>query len=256
MEKSSFDELKRKFKTNELYNLYLETGEDFDKVARSMSRAGQLDIEEAKEFLQAVIDEHELDSIKSVMIEEEPQVNAKKNKKGKNKKPNKLKAFWNKGKLQKVVVVVVVLLLISGLGQALSNGEEKVTTKTDEETTVNSSSEGQNTQKEETKKEDDVPTEYKSALRQAKSYSDNLYMSKQGIYDQLVSEYGGQFSAEAAQYAIDNLEADYKKNALEQAKSYQETLAMSPNAIYDQLISEYGGQFTAEEAQYAIDNLE
>ena len=59
-----------------------------------------------------------------------------------------------------------------------------------------------------------------------------------------------------AQYAIDNVEADWKENALKSAETYQETMAMSPNAIYDQLISEYGGQFTEEEAQYAIDNLE
>lgn len=92
MEKSKFDELKRKFKTNELYNLYLETGEDFEKVARSMSRVGQMEIEEAKEFLQEVIDEHELASIKSIIVEkEEPQVHPKKRKnKNKKKKINKL----------------------------------------------------------------------------------------------------------------------------------------------------------------------
>ena len=33
-----------------------------------------------------------------------------------------------------------------------------------------------------------------------------MNMSKAGIYDQLTSEYGGQFTEEAAQYAIDNLE--------------------------------------------------
>lgn len=32
-----------------------------------------------------------------------------------------------------------------------------------------------------------------------------MYMSKAGIYDQLSSEYGEQFTAEEAQYAIDNL---------------------------------------------------
>ena len=83
-----------------------------------------------------------------------------------------------------------------------------------------------------------------------------MHMSKQGIYDQLVSEYGGQFPAEAAQYAIDNIDADWNANALEKAKEYQETMAMSKDAIYDQLISEYGEKFTPEEAQYAIDNLE
>ena len=106
----------------------------------------------------------------------------------------------------------------------------------------------------EDKVEDDVPTEYKSALRKAKSYA-NMDMSKAGVYDQLTSEYGGQFTAEAAQYAIDNVDVDWKENALKRAESYQESMAMSPKAIYDQLVSEYGGQFTAEEAQYAVDNL-
>ena len=80
-------------------------------------------------------------------------------------------------------------------------------------------------------------------------------MSKAAVYNQLTSELGGQFSAEAAQYAVDNVEADWKENALKKAKSYQETMSMSPSAIYDQLVSEYGEQFTAEEAQYAVDNL-
>ena len=83
-----------------------------------------------------------------------------------------------------------------------------------------------------------------------------MHMSKAGLYDQLTSEYGEKFSAEAAQYAIDNLDANYNENALKKAQTYQETMAMSPSAIYDQLISEYGEKFTPEEAQYAIDNLE
>ena len=101
-----------------------------------------------------------------------------------------------------------------------------------------------------------VPTEFSNALKQAESYSKTMHMSKQAIFDQLTSEYGGKFAADAAQYAVDNIKADFKKNALESAKSYQKTLNLSKNAIYDQLISEYGGKFTPEEAQYAVDNLE
>lgn len=101
-----------------------------------------------------------------------------------------------------------------------------------------------------------VPIENINALAQAESYSEIMHMSKQGIYDQLVSEYGGQFSEEAAQYAIDNLDADFNANALSQAEQYSDTMHMSKQAIYDQLVSEYGDQFTAEEAQYAIDNLQ
>ncbi len=98
--------------------------------------------------------------------------------------------------------------------------------------------------------------EYINALRKAEIYSETMHMSKQGIYDQLISEYGEKFSADAAQYAIDNLQADWNANALEKAKTYQETMSMSKSAIYDQLISKYGEKFTKEEAQYAIDHLD
>ncbi|WP_350001715.1 Ltp family lipoprotein [Pseudarthrobacter sp. WHRI 8279] len=100
-----------------------------------------------------------------------------------------------------------------------------------------------------------VPTEYKSALKKAESYSKTMHMSKVGIYQQLTSEYGEKFSPEAAQYAVDNLVADYKANALEKAKSYQENMSMSPEGIRQQLTSEFGEKFTPEEADYAIQNL-
>lgn len=102
----------------------------------------------------------------------------------------------------------------------------------------------------------DVPADYTSALNQARSYSDTLNMSKQGIYDQLTSEYGGQFSPEAAQYAIDNVQADWNANALAKAGDYSDTMHMSKQGIYDQLVSEHGEKFTPEEAQYAVDNLQ
>ena len=108
----------------------------------------------------------------------------------------------------------------------------------------------------ETKEEPSVPKEYRNALRSAKTYSDMMHMSKQGIFDQLTSEYGDQFDAEAAQYAIDNLDANYNENALKCGENYKKTMYMSKQGIYDQLTSEYGEKFTPEEAQYAIDNLD
>ncbi len=153
------------------------------------------------------------------------------------------------------IVLAWAVYLIIAIASARS--EDKSNTQTtqiesnvsQEETTQIES----NVSQEET--EPEVPIEYRNALRKAKSYSDTLHMSKQGIYDQLVSEYGENFPPEAAQYAIDNLVADYNANALEKAKSYQDIMAMSTASIYDQLVSEYGEKFTAEEAQYAIDHL-
>lgn len=101
----------------------------------------------------------------------------------------------------------------------------------------------------------DVPAEYRSALTKAETYSDMMSMSKAGIYDQLTSDYGEGFSTEAAQYAIDNVDADWNANALEKARTYQDDMAMSPNAIHDQLTSDYGEQFTQSQADYAIEHL-
>lgn len=101
-----------------------------------------------------------------------------------------------------------------------------------------------------------IPREHKAALQSAQSYAEMMHMSKQGIYDQLTSEYGENFPKESAQYAIDNLEFDWKENALKTAQNYAESMNMSDSDIYDQLTSDYGEKFTKEEAQYAIDNLE
>ncbi|WP_308660510.1 Ltp family lipoprotein [Enterococcus faecalis] len=100
-----------------------------------------------------------------------------------------------------------------------------------------------------------VSFEDTNALAKAHQYSSVMHMSKAAIYDQLTSEYGEKFSAEAAQYAIDNMIADFNANALAKAKEYQESMAMSPEEIREQLTSEYGEKFTPEEADYAIQHL-
>lgn len=110
--------------------------------------------------------------------------------------------------------------------------------------------------KEEETQEDDVPREYKSALKKAEVYASSMDMSKAAVYDQLVSEHGEKFPEDAALYAMDNVEANWKENALRKAETYADQMAMSTDAIYDQLISEHGEKFTEEEAQYAIDNLD
>lgn len=121
---------------------------------------------------------------------------------------------------------------------------------------INSGSSDTATSTETTARDDSIPKEYLSALNKAESYSNTMHMSKASLYNQLTSEYGEKFSAEAAQYAIDNVEADWKANALEKAKDYSSTMHMSKAGVYKQLTSEYGEQFTEEEAQYAIDNVE
>ena len=154
----------------------------------------------------------------------------------KNKKPiYKRVWFW---------VVAAIIVVGAASGSDTDNSKE-----------INSGNVESTQEVSQDKAEDNIPTGYKSALRKAKIYANDMNMSKAGVYDQLTSEYGEKFTAEAAQYAVDNVESDWKENALKKAEFYQEHMAMSPSAIYDQLVSEYGEQFTAEEAQYAVDNL-
>jgi len=148
--------------------------------------------------------------------------------------------------------VIVIIAAIAGGGDESHEAKTNPDTQTQGQQQEPNQAQGQ----EQKPEEDNVPREYKNALKKAESYSNTMHMSKMGIYDQLVSEYGENFPAEAAQYAVDNLQADYKENALKKAKSYYESMNMSKSAVREQLISEYGEKFTAEEADYAIEHLE
>lgn len=100
-----------------------------------------------------------------------------------------------------------------------------------------------------------IPREYTAALNKAKTYAGVMHMSKASLYNQLTSEYGERFPEDAARYAIDNVDANWKENALKKAETYAHDMHMSKASVYDQLTSEYGEKFTSEEAQYAINNV-
>lgn len=166
---------------------------------------------------------------------------------GKTKKPlYKRVWFW--------VLVAVVVILIFAISSGSGNKSTSSTPKTESASTSQQQSKTGDTAKtSQSPATPDVPQEYKSALAKAKTYSDMMHMSKQGIYAQLTSE-ADQFKPEAAQYAVDNLQADYSANALAKAKTYQQAMNMSPAAIQEQLTSE-ADQFTQDEAAYAVQHL-
>ncbi|HBI1792657.1 TPA: Ltp family lipoprotein [Enterococcus faecalis] len=97
-----------------------------------------------------------------------------------------------------------------------------------------------------------LPAEFGNALIKAEQYLKSTSFSKQKLYDQLIFE---KYSNEAAEYAVNNIKANWDEQALKKAKSYQESMEMSPEAIRDQLTSEHGENFTPDEAEYAIQNL-
>lgn len=97
-----------------------------------------------------------------------------------------------------------------------------------------------------------IEAEREAALKKAEFCSDNMYMSKLGIYNELTSK-SEMFTQGAAEYAIENMKADWNANALEMAKSDQQE-GMSHEEIYLHLTSDEEG-FTEEEADYAVSHL-
>lgn len=172
------------------------------------------------------------------------------------------------------IVIVIVVIGVSSVGSKsknLDNGSSNSGTanesaySVDSETGTESSAASneavsdtnKSTKAVSTSNDEEVSRDFRNAYKKAELYYETMHMSKAGIYDQLTSEYGEGFDADAAQYAVDKLDAtaDWNDAALKKAEVYSETMSMSTSAIYDQLISEYGEKFTPEQAQYAIDHL-
>jgi hypothetical protein len=93
------------------------------------------------------------------------------------------------------------------------------------------------------------------ALASAESYLEFSGFSKQGLYEQLSSDYGEGFTAAEAQYAVDHVDADWNKEAVESARSYLETSPMSRDGLIEQLSSPAGEGFTYEQAVYAVNTV-
>jgi hypothetical protein len=89
-----------------------------------------------------------------------------------------------------------------------------------------------------------------NARRSAESYLEFSGFSRQGLIDQLSSEYGDQYPVEVATAAVDSLDVDWNAEAVEAAESYLEISGFSHAGLVDQLSSPYGDQFTPEQAEH------
>ncbi len=89
-----------------------------------------------------------------------------------------------------------------------------------------------------------------NAIRAAEDYLEFMAFSRQGLIDQLSSEYGSQFPIDDATFAVDVLNIDWNEQAVKSAQSYLDTMPFSCQGLIDQLASEYGSQFTIEQAQH------
>jgi hypothetical protein len=93
----------------------------------------------------------------------------------------------------------------------------------------------------------------KNAKKSAASYLKMKGFSRQGLIDQLTSEYGDKYSVEDATYAVDSLNADWNEQAVRSAQSYLKMKGFSRQALIDQLSSQYADKFTPEQAAAGAD---
>lgn len=152
-----------------------------------------------------------------------------------------------------LVAFLFIITMANGIAKPKQSNETQATHSV--KATESKPAKADDSESSEASSDSGVSQEFKSALAKANSYSKTLSMSKAGIYDQLTSDAGEKFPADAANYAVANVDADWNANALKKAKSYQKTMNMSNDAIRDQLTSEAGEKFTPEQADYAINNL-
>lgn len=92
-------------------------------------------------------------------------------------------------------------------------------------------------------------TEYANVVKTARNYLDFMAFSRKGLIDQLVYE---GYSQESAEYAVDNIGADWNQQCAKKAKDYLDYMSFSRDGLYQQLA--YEG-FTDEQIQYGLSQV-
>jgi hypothetical protein len=149
------------------------------------------------------------------------------------------------------------VLLVASLGACAETPEESTTEEAPAEETTEAPAEEPTTEEapaeettEEAPPEPELTAAQENAIESAESYLEFGGFSRQGLIDQLSSEYGEGFKKKDAEFAVDYLDVNWKKEAVESAESYLESGSFSLDGLIEQLESEYGDQFTHAQAVY------
>lgn len=156
-----------------------------------------------------------------------------------------------------VVGFFIIVGAIGNLGSDSSDTDNKAApSKSPEPTSTSTSDSTPKPSKTSTPKpEPELTVSQENAIKSAESYLDYSSYSKRGLIDQLSSEYGEGFPRKDAEFAVNNIEVDWKAEAVESAESYLEYSSYSRQGLIDQLTSEHGEKFTMEQAVYAVNEV-
>ncbi len=166
-----------------------------------------------------------------------------------------------KGHLVRNVGIVVGALLLVGIGGAIgssgsSNKNSTAGTTTASSPAVTAAATAKASAAATAKAAPTAPAgptltnQQQNAAKSARSYLNFAAFSRQGLIDQLSSEYGDKYPVQDATIAVDSLNVDWNAEAVQSAKSYLKLTAFSCQGLIDQLDSPYGEKFTVDQATY------
>lgn len=89
-----------------------------------------------------------------------------------------------------------------------------------------------------------------NAVRSAKQYLSMKGFSRDGLIQQLSSDYGDGYKISDATVAVDSLNNDWNKEAVRSAKQYLSMKGFSCKGLIEQLSSSYGDKYTVSQATY------
>lgn len=90
----------------------------------------------------------------------------------------------------------------------------------------------------------------KNAARSAKQYLNMQGLSRNGLIQQLSSDYGDRYNRADARVAVDSLKANWNRQAERTAKQYLKIQGFSCSGLIDQLSSSAGDAYTKSQARY------
>jgi hypothetical protein len=168
------------------------------------------------------------------------------------------KKWWTKPvwKLPLWAWIVIVIVIISAIGTSGSSQNETSSVGNNSETTEQNQSDTtiQETENTTAPSKPEMSVSQENAVEEARSYLRSMAFSRQGLIDQLSSEYGSKFPLADAEFAVayieNNSEVDWNAQAVKSAKEYLDSSSFSCNGLIDQLSSEYGSKFTESQATY------
>lgn len=136
----------------------------------------------------------------------------------------------------------------SGAVESSTSTEES--TPSDETTSSEASAEAPSTTDEAPAENSNLTPSQQNAVTSAQSYLSFSAFSRQGLIDQLSSQYADKYPVKDATVAVDSLNVDWNAQAAKAAKSYLDMTGFSCQGLIDQLASPYADKYTRAQATY------